>query len=1373
MDNAAIFMSDELDLQDCEDLNETDENIDSEPINIMEFGNPEPASQEQPNIDTNTDTDTNTNLSTSFIVYTLEEHKAFDNRLDLGQVSAEELKETFERAVSSENSIKTELRKLKVVDLKKRLRGYFCRSEKKEYLVSQAYDKILMMFLVSDSFTYEPFSETYVNALHRHVLTVTDEQIQAQSKKILERRAFLKKALTNPETKEELETFVYYRGESRLSSEQKVKWDEIQAGHSLAKREQEIAQKAVITQADIGNVQFDLVKHFHTNRNHDVFIVTMNERLDKATFEELCKKARQLGGNYSKPWRDKATGSLSPGGFMFNGQEQAQQFMALKEGDVSRLAQVQEHKEEVREAAVERLQETAERLEEKAKESLSQPRLANTIRRAGMAASAEKQANKELALAQTIQNVTEGISEGNLKFLKDIKAKTHFELLEILLIRAKYARGKAKAENWKELNEREIVVEDIEFARYVDPRIDFNLYRSAVEIALKVKGANLLGKRLKKLYFLCDNNSSITFHKTEHIRLIKELIGKLKYSRVVSANHYAEQLSEAFIDYDRLQAMNITDEFVLRSALREYLEYRQANIKSSPVKEMERDLVGRNIPGYFPTPKFVVERMLELINLESEAKVLEPSAGKGNIADEIREKHPGCCLSVIEINESLRNILLAKGHQLIAYNFLKHEDKYSFIVMNPPFEDGQDIEHVRHAYSLLFPVGRLVSIMSEGVFFRNDKKASEFRDWLDSVKGYSEKLPQGSFLNSERSTGVSTRIVFIDKSKVTDVTDNSYGNLTKSLSNQENELDETLSDETLSDETLSDDEKTLSNDENLLESVEKSVDSFVVEKSEAISTQATEIIPTSTEVLTQTPNTPSKSINLSALERTANSLKTKAEKVLSVTRVTNTARKAQMAESVESSARREIRLANTICNLVKAIKEGKTIYLSGVKEKRQIDLIEYILKQAKDNRSSKIREPYKQSEYRQVILEDVDFAEYPSYAQDCEILKQLGINDLSTLITALKEYFDHRSVEPKDDHAKRLEREIVGMKIPNYFPTPKPLIDKMLDLANITEGMNVLEPSAGGGHIADEIKARIPKSNLSVIEINWDLKEILEAKGYNLTCRDFLAHQQQYHRIVMNPPFDKGEDVEHLQHAYSLLFPNGKVVSIMCESSFIKNDKKAKEFREWFESVNGYSQKLPNGSFLSSDRPTNVATRLVVINKPDSMLPTNTLSETTTQILSDSVEDNFLQLEEVKSVDPNVDLKPDSSVDPNVGEVTNTVTLQHTDSNQVSSERRRDGILTVEEYDEIKSDFLKHQESYNSIMMRPILDNGQDLEHVYHAYNLLNPGGHLTTVAPSSMFSSPNRTISNFRKWLKSVDAYCKESYEGIYLILITKNTLF
>ena len=44
---------------------------------------------------------------------------------------------------------------------------------------------------------------------------------------------------------------------------------------------------------------------------------------------------------------------------------------------------------------------------------------------------------------------------------------------------------------------------------------------------------------------------------------------------------------------------------------------------------------------------------------------------------------------------------------------------YDRIIMNPPC----DAEHVQHAYSLLKPGGRLVTIMGEGVFYGQDKKA--------------------------------------------------------------------------------------------------------------------------------------------------------------------------------------------------------------------------------------------------------------------------------------------------------------------------------------------------------------------------------------------------------------------------------------------------------------------------------------------------------------------------------------------------------------------------------------------------------------------------------------------------------------------------
>ena len=85
--------------------------------------------------------------------------------------------------------------------------------------------------------------------------------------------------------------------------------------------------------------------------------------------------------------------------------------------------------------------------------------------------------------------------------------------------------------------------------------------------------------------------------------------------------------------------------------------------------------------------------------------------------------------------------------------------------MNPPFENFQDVEHVKHAFSLLNPGGKIVAIMSESPFFRSDKKAQQFRDWLDDLGGTSKKLPDKSFMASERPTGVNSRLVVIEKPK--------------------------------------------------------------------------------------------------------------------------------------------------------------------------------------------------------------------------------------------------------------------------------------------------------------------------------------------------------------------------------------------------------------------------------------------------------------------------------------------------------------------------------------------------------------------------------------------------------------------------------
>lgn len=206
--------------------------------------------------------------------------------------------------------------------------------------------------------------------------------------------------------------------------------------------------------------------------------------------------------------------------------------------------------------------------------------------------------------------------------------------------------------------------------------------------------------------------------------------------------------------------------------------------------------------------------------------------------------------------------------------------------------------------------------------------------------------------------------------------------------------------------------------------------------------------------------------------------------------------------------------------------------------------------------------------------------------------------------TAISKYVSGMSSEQKALEATRdMESKLIGVKIPGFFPTPKPLIDAMLDAADIQPGDSVLEPSAGKGDILDAIRSRYPEAKASGIEVSQTLADIVKGKGHDVQNRDFLevptGEGARPNKIVMNPPFEKGLDIEHVQHAFDVLAPGGRLVAIMSEGPFYRADKQSTYFRKWLEDLHGTSEKNSEGSFTGKDafRQTGVATRLVVIDK--------------------------------------------------------------------------------------------------------------------------------------------------------------------------------
>lgn len=168
------------------------------------------------------------------------------------------------------------------------------------------------------------------------------------------------------------------------------------------------------------------------------------------------------------------------------------------------------------------------------------------------------------------------------------------------------------------------------------------------------------------------------------------------------------------------------------------------------------------------------------------------------------------------------------------------------------------------------------------------------------------------------------------------------------------------------------------------------------------------------------------------------------------------------------------------------------------------------------------------------------------------------------------------------------------------FYTPDALAADVVAEACIGEGMRVLEPNAGEGALARH--ARDAGGQVVAVEINSTLLDHLRFTTGEAHAGDFLTMSVEelgghFDRVVMNPPFSKQQDAQHLLHAYAMLRPGGRLVAIMSASVTFRETYIYREVRDLIALVGGRIEPLPEGSFKESG--TSVNTVLVVIDKPD------------------------------------------------------------------------------------------------------------------------------------------------------------------------------
>jgi predicted RNA methylase len=166
----------------------------------------------------------------------------------------------------------------------------------------------------------------------------------------------------------------------------------------------------------------------------------------------------------------------------------------------------------------------------------------------------------------------------------------------------------------------------------------------------------------------------------------------------------------------------------------------------------------------------------------------------------------------------------------------------------------------------------------------------------------------------------------------------------------------------------------------------------------------------------------------------------------------------------------------------------------------------------------------------------------------------------------------------------------------NQFYTPPALARRLVELARVAPGDEVLEPSAGRGFIASAVQEA--GGFVSCIEIDPANHAALLAAGFSRVRQcDFLTvpAARVYDAVVMNPPFAARQDIRHVTHAAKFLRPGGRLAAIMSASIKYRSDRLARDFRELVAAHGGRVDDLDEGSFKESG--TMVRTVVVTMRK--------------------------------------------------------------------------------------------------------------------------------------------------------------------------------
>ena len=267
----------------------------------------------------------------------------------------------------------------------------------------------------------------------------------------------------------------------------------------------------------------------------------------------------------------------------------------------------------------------------------------------------------------------------------------------------------------------------------------------------------------------------------EHIAVFANgsQIAEIKPSSYYGKNEYI--VSATIGDDDRGDCLGRTSTIAgAKKKVRAWYSEHSDAVAAAAANSRAADL--RRLPsfdnsGFYPTPSKLAGKMLACVSWEGVYAILEPSAGKGDLADAV-DRHIRArrnkissriyidadepYLDCIERDSDLAALLRGKGLHVVHDDFLTFHSfkQYDLCIMNPPFDRGD--EHLLHALSLMDRGGQIVCLLNAETIrnpYTNRRKVL-----VQKLREHNARIEfiENAFRHAQRPTDVEIALVYVN-----------------------------------------------------------------------------------------------------------------------------------------------------------------------------------------------------------------------------------------------------------------------------------------------------------------------------------------------------------------------------------------------------------------------------------------------------------------------------------------------------------------------------------------------------------------------------------------------------------------------------------